>query len=275
MHCPSEKSQWFGDVHASVAKCRCPECSYAEIEWTIHKSNPTTYLQNIVNPLTRYFICSHYIPRDCPWAGKRCSRLPSFHNNFKISKWWSLTILCGRLFLAHHLAIWALKFKFHKLLQKERVWLKYSPNFFSSMSTMWYFDGLLALVSKCCKYRSILTFRSFIFKCGLDQILTKASKCMTLEIECCSVILRVQVALNTFMTLSLAVLGSRLKKVKLSPFIIPNRNFCFEKPINGRMPADLKTFYNHMVRNKKYMESKIVCTKFLLISFSVILITRR
>ena len=98
---------------------------------------------------------------------------------------------------------------------------------------------------------------------------------MTLEIECCSVILRVQVALNTFMTLSLAVLGSRLKKVKLSPFIIPNRNFCFEKPINGRTPADLKTFYNHMVRNKKYMESKIVCTKFLLIGFSVILLTRR
>ena len=192
-----------------------------------------------------------------------------------ISKWWSLTILCGWLFSAHHLAIWALKFKFHKLLQKERVWLKYSPNFFSSMSTMWYFDGLLALVSKCCKYRSILTFRSFIFKCGLDQILTKASKCMTLEIECCSMILWVQVALNTFMTLSLAVLGSRLKKVKLSPFIIPNRNFCFEKPVNGGTPADLKTFYNHMVRNKKYMESKIVCTKFLLIGFSIILLTRR
>ena len=115
-----------------------------------------------------------------------------------ILKWWSLTILCGRLFSAHHLVIWALKFKFHKLLQKERVQLKYSPNFFSSMSTMWYFDGLLALVSKCCKYWSILAFRLFIFECGLDQILTKASKCVTLEIGHCSAILRVQVALNTF-----------------------------------------------------------------------------
>ena len=174
-----------------------------------------------------------------------------------------------------HLAIWALKFKFHKLLQKERVWLKYSPNFFSSMSMMWYFDGLLALASKHCKYQSILAFRLFIFECRLDQILTKASKYMTLEIGCCSVILRVQVVLNTFMTLSLAVLGSTLKKVKLSPFIVPNRNFCFEKPVNRRTPADLKMFYNHMVRNKKYMESKIVCTKFMLIGFSVILLTRR
>ena len=78
------KAWWFGDVHASVAKCRHPECSYAEIEWTIHKSNPMTYLQNIVNPLTRYIICGHYIPRDCPWARKRCSRSPSFHNNFEM-----------------------------------------------------------------------------------------------------------------------------------------------------------------------------------------------
>ena len=192
-----------------------------------------------------------------------------------ISKWWSLTILCGQLFLAHHLTIWALKFKFHKLLQKERVWMKYSPNFFSSMSTMWYFDGLLALASKHCKYWSNLAFRLFIFECRLDQILTKASKCMTLEIGCCGMILWVQVVPNTFMTLSLAVLGSTLKKVKLSPFIILNRNFCFEKPVNGRTPADLKMFYNHMVRNKKYMEIKIIHTKFLLIGFSIILLTRR
>lgn len=70
---------WFGDVHVSVEKCRRPEYSYAKVKWNINKTNLKTHLQDFINALTARFKGGLYIARDSPWAGKRCSRPPSFH----------------------------------------------------------------------------------------------------------------------------------------------------------------------------------------------------
>jgi hypothetical protein len=71
------------------------------------------------------------------------------------------------------------------------------------------------------------------FKCRLDSILTEAPNRMTLEIGCGSTILRVHVAANTLLTLSLALPGSALKEMVLATLIISDRNLCLKKTIDG------------------------------------------
>jgi hypothetical protein len=56
---------------------------------------------------------------------------------------------------------------------------------------------------------------------------------VTLEIGCGSAILRVQVAANTLLTLSLASPGSALKKMILATLIISDRNLGLKKTIDG------------------------------------------
>ena len=70
---------------------------------------------------------------------------------------------------------------------------------------------------------------------------------MTLEIGRGSTILRVQVAANTLVTLSLAILRSTPKKMKLSALVISNRDLCLKKSIDGRTPTVLEPFYNYRV----------------------------
>ena len=72
-----------------------------------------------------------------------------------------------------------------------------------------------------------------LFKCRIDSILTEAPNCVTLEIGCGSAILRVQVAANTLLTLSLASPGSALKKMILATLIISDRNLGLKKTIDG------------------------------------------
>jgi len=69
---------------------------------------------------------------------------------------------------------------------------------------------------------------------------------MTLEIRRGGTILRVQVAANTLLTLSLALPRSTLEEMVLAALIISDRNLCLKKSIHGRMPAHLKTLYNHI-----------------------------
>jgi hypothetical protein len=73
---------------------------------------------------------------------------------------------------------------------------------------------------------------------------------VTLEIGCSSTILRVLVAANTLLTLSLAVLGGTPKKMILAALVISNSNLRLKEPINRRAPANLETFYkyNHIIR---------------------------
>ena len=125
--------------------------------------------------------------------------------------------------------------------------IKNSPSFFSSMSVVRYFNGLLILVSERCEYWSIMPFRLFIFESWVDKILTEAPNCMTLEIRCGSTILRVQVAVNTLVTLSLAILRSTPKKMELSALVISNRDLCLKKFIDRRTPTVLEPFYNYKV----------------------------
>jgi hypothetical protein len=69
---------------------------------------------------------------------------------------------------------------------------------------------------------------------------------MTLEIRCGSMILRVQVAANTLLTLSLALPGSTLEEMVLAALIIFDRNLCLTKSVHGRTPANPETLYNHI-----------------------------
>ena len=124
--------------------------------------------------------------------------------------------------------------------------MRVSPWFFSSMSVVRWFDRLLNLVSKCCKYWSITPFELSLFECCLNSSLTEAPNCMTLEIGHGSTILWVQVAVNTLLTLCLASPGSTLKEMVLATLIIFNGNLCLKKTIDSRVPVDLETLYNHM-----------------------------
>ena len=124
--------------------------------------------------------------------------------------------------------------------------MKHSPRFFSSMSTVRYFDGLLTLASKHSKYWSITPSGLCLFECWLDKVLTEAPNCMTLEIRCGSTILWVQVAANTLLTLSLALPRSTLEEMVLVALIISNRNLCLKKSVHRRTPAPLETLYNHI-----------------------------
>ena len=124
--------------------------------------------------------------------------------------------------------------------------MKHSPRFFSSMSTVRYFDRLLTLASERSECWSITPSGLCLFECWLDKILTEAPNCMTLEIRRGGTILRVQVAANTLLTLSLALPRSTLEEMVLAALIISDRNLCLKKSIHGRMPAHLKTLYNHI-----------------------------
>ena len=124
--------------------------------------------------------------------------------------------------------------------------MKHSPRFFSIMSMMRYFDGLLTLASERSEYWSIMPSGLCLFECWLDKILTKAPNCMTLEIRCGSTILQVQVVANTLLTLSLALPRSTLEEMVLVALIISNRNLCLKKSVHGRMPAPLEMLYNHI-----------------------------
>ena len=82
--------------------------------------------------------------------------------------------------------------------------------------------------------------------CPFDCVFSNAASTAPRPKHLTAWLLRLDVAANTFLTLSLAFPGSALKEMVFATFIISDRNLWLKKTVDSRTPVDLETLYNHM-----------------------------